>query len=437
MDAGLCVGRRVALLREASGLTRVEVAEAVGRSTEWLRAAEAGRQRLDRYAMVDALADVLGVAPGELLGLPCGREDPVTGPLHRAVPGLRRALLRVGLPARATADPPTAALRATGPFSAGARPADIASTAPRSADPSPADVLPAGPDPADRPSADALRRRLSAAVRHRQEARWTDLALALPPLLDDLRAHTADAPAGAEPSRLLARALHETALLSKRLGALDLAALAAAEVRHLAEPAADPVLSASALWLQAEVDLCAGAVSEAAACLDAGLAATGAVLGRADPQAWAVWGTLHLVSAVLEGQRGRQAESSAHLAEAASALAHTDVPSSGPTGFGEGEWAVHTVHAALELGEDLGALARIEGMDLRVLPAERRARHGIDRARAAARAGNTVGAAGELLAADRVASQVVRTHPLVGELLRTVPSSRPVVDAAARLGVRL
>ncbi|GAA4835204.1 helix-turn-helix transcriptional regulator [Kitasatospora terrestris] len=437
MDAGLCVGRRVALLREASGLTRAEVAEAVGRSTEWLRAAEAGRQRLDRYAMVDALADALGVAPGELLGLPCGREDPVTGPLHRAVPALRRALLRSGIPARAAADLPGADLPSTGSLSAGARPAGTAATGARSAGPSPAHVFTAGPDPADRPSVDALRHRLSAAVRHRQEARWTNLALALPPLMDDLRARTADAPADTEPSRLLARALHEAALLAKRLGALDLAALAAAEVRHLAEPAADPVLSASALWLQAEVGLAAGAVSEAAECLDAGLAAAGAVLGRAAPQAWAVWGTLHLVSAVLEGQRGRQAESSAHLAEAASALAHTDASSSGPTGFGEGEWAVHTVHAALELGEDLGALARIEGMDLRALPAERRARHGIDRARAAARAGDAVGAAGELLAADRVAAQVVRTHPLAGELLRTAPSSRPVADAAARLGVRL
>ncbi|WP_253800271.1 helix-turn-helix domain-containing protein [Kitasatospora paracochleata] len=391
MDVTLCVGQRAGRQREALGLTRGEVAEAVGRSPDWLRAAEAGRQRIDRQAMVDALADALGVSPGELLGVPCGREDGVAGPVHRALPGLRRALLRSGLPVPATADPPPI---------------------------------------------EALRRRLAAASRLRDSAAWADLALKLPALLDDLRGATAHDPTGVEPAGLLADALHETSLLVKRLGAYDLAALAAAEVRHLAAALDDPARSASALWLQAELALCTGAVAEASGCLEAGLASTDALLGRADPQVWAVWGTLHLVAAVLEGGRGLQAQSSAHLAEAAAALAHTDPVTAGRTGFGVGEWAVHTVHAALELGEDLGALARIEGVDLSGLPAARRARHGIDRARAQFRAGEVTAGLGELLAADRAGAAVVRTHPLVGELLRTAPG-RTVAPTAERLGVRL
>ncbi|MEV4558170.1 helix-turn-helix transcriptional regulator [Kitasatospora sp. NPDC049285] len=374
------------LLREAFGLSRAEVADAVGRNPDWLRTVEAGRQRIDRQAMLVALADALGVSTGELLGVPCGREDPVAGATHRALPALRRAVLRTALP------------------------------------PGPA---------AQRGSAGGLRGRLSAVTGLRREARWTDLALTLPALLDDLRA--AESP---EVTDLLAAALHESALLAKRLGAHDLAALAAAEARRSATAGGDPALVASTVWLQAEVALSAGATDEAAALLEAGLAAAGGLLGRQDRHAWAVWGTLHLVSAVLEGQRGRQAESSGHLAEAAAALAHTDASTAGATGFGEGEWAVHTVHAALELGEDLGALERIDGMDLGDLPAERRARHGIDRARVLARVGDAAGAARELLAADRVGAQVVRTHPLVAELLRTAPAAA-VADAAATLGVPL
>ncbi|MCG6498395.1 helix-turn-helix domain-containing protein [Kitasatospora sp. A2-31] len=424
------MGQRVGRLRETFGLSRAQVADAVGRNPEWLRTLEAGRQRIDRYAMVGALAEALGVLPGDLLGVPCGREDAGAGAVHRALPALRRAVLRLESPA----------------------------------------AVEAAPERVDR-----LRRRLTAMNGLRRDARWTDLALGLPALLDDLRsppgadratdglqslpdegrdgsdrgteglrpggprpggARAEQDGAGPEPARLLTEALHEAALLAKRLGACDLAALAAAEARRSALAAGDPALVASTRWLQAEVALSSGATDEAAVLLEAGLAATDRLLGRADRHAWAVWGTLHLVSAVLEGQRGRQAECSAHLAEAAAAVAHTDPSTAGSTGFGEAEWAVHAVHAALELGEDLGALGRIDGVDLRPLPADRRARHGIDRARALARAGDAAGAAAELLAADRVGSQVVRTHPLVGELLRTAPT-RATAEAAAALGVRL
>ncbi|MEV4614931.1 helix-turn-helix transcriptional regulator [Kitasatospora sp. NPDC049258] len=374
------MGQRVGRFRLAFGLTRAQLAAAVGRNTEWLKGVESGRQRLDRYAMIHALAEALGVAPGDLLGLPCGREDPQAAPAHRALAALRPAVLRTGL-----------------------------------SSPS------AGPaEPVER-----LRNRLGAAVRLRAAGRYADLAAELTLLLDGLNAGppdpSADPDADATSAGLLVGALHETAMLAKRLGAPDLAALAANEARTRVAVRADPVETAAAQWLGAEVCLAAGAVREAAALIDSGLSGTDAILGRSGPQAWRIWGTLHLVGAVVEAQGGRQAESSLHLADAAAAVAHTGAGELDRTGFGTGEWALHSVHAALELGEDIEALDRVRGVDLTGLPTERQARHGIDRARAHTRAGNWDQAARELLAADRRAPQLVRSHPLVRELVLTAP----------------
>ncbi|WP_406209544.1 helix-turn-helix domain-containing protein [Kitasatospora sp. NBC_01560] len=403
MDAKTGVGVRVGRFRRAFGVTRAELAEAVGRNADWLKAVESGHRRLDRYAMVHALAEALGVAPADLLGLPCGREDGVTAPAHRALAALRPAVLRTGLP--------------PAPGAPGAREA------------------PAGPG-ASSAAVERLRGRLGTVTRLRAAGRLADLAAGLTLLLDDLTAVSA-AP-GADPDALLpalfVEALHETAMLAKRLGATDLAAVAANEARSRVAAVADPVAEAAVQWLRAEVCLAAGAVPEAAALVDAGLTTTAELLGRSGPQAWSVWGTLHLVGAVVEAQGGRQAESARHLAEAAAAVAHAAPGGLDRTGFGTGEWAVHSLHAALELGEDVGALERVHGVDTTGLPADRQARHGIDRARAHTRAGHWDQAAHELLAADRRAPQVVRSHPLVRELVGTAPR---LEAAAGRLGFAL
>ncbi|MEV6210066.1 helix-turn-helix domain-containing protein [Kitasatospora sp. NPDC051914] len=419
MAAPLSIGQRAGRYREAFGLRREEVAEAVGRSREWLRSLEGGGLQLDRYTMIHALADALGTDPGDLLLPPDSHGDPQLRRARRTVPALRRALLRVDLP-------------------------------------------PAAEPAQDRPAeADSLRRGVDEARRLQRDARYDDLGLLLPPLLDGLRGAAADTSGDdrAVVLYLLGETLHLASTLTRRLGRTDLAALAAAEALHAATATGDPLQITAADWLRAEVCAAVGAADEARALVAGGLDRLDGLLGRTGPDAaagrgagsdralWSLWGMLHAVAAVLEAQRGRQAEAADHLAGAAGAAGRLGPPAAdllapAPIAeFSAAEAAVHSVHAALELGEDLEALERIAAVDLTVLPRGRRARHGIDRARVHARAGDDYAALRELLAADRFAPQAVRAHPLVPELVlaaaRRGRASTAADEAAAHLGVEL
>ncbi|WP_371496233.1 helix-turn-helix domain-containing protein [Kitasatospora sp. NBC_00374] len=398
MAARRSIGQRVARYREASGLSRAQLAEEVGRNADWLRSVESGRLPLDRYTMVHAIAAALDADPVDLLGRPTPVGDPRTRPAHRTVPALRRALLRAGLPLTVQEEPP------------------------------PLDVL---------------RRRVDETDRLRRHAHYGELGLLLPQLLDDLRA-AADTSAGVDRDiahHLLTEARHNAAMLTKKLGHPDLATAAAAQARQAAAVPGDPLLATAAQWLQAEVCLTVGATAEAQALIDGGLARLDGLLTDTAPGAWSLWGTLHLVGAVLEAQLGRQAESAGHLTEAATAADRVGEHPGHQTEFSAGELAIHLVHAALELGADPDVLDRITEVDLSRLPRERRARHGIDRARLFARAGDDATAVRELLAADRIAPEAVRAHPLVPELVLTAAhrsrTPGPATDAARRLAIPL
>jgi hypothetical protein len=150
------------------------------------------------------------------------------------------------------------------------------------------------------------------------------------------------------------------------------------------------------------------------------------------------------VQAVAEAQDGRQAEAAAHLAEAATAAdraAQAGEDAAYQTEFSAGEQALHVVHAALELGEGRGALARVAGVDLSRLPKERRARHGIDRARAHMRDGDDATAMEEILAADRLAPEGVRSHALVRDAVATAArrgrAPRQVGEVSRRLRIQI
>jgi hypothetical protein len=277
----------------------------------------------------------------------------------------------------------------------------------------------------------------------RRHARYNDLSRILPELLTDITA-TALVFEGTDRDaahHLLAEARHNAAMMTKKLGYVDLAALAAAQALQAAQVSGDPLLVTAMEWTQAEVCLTAGASAEARALTAVGLDRVDGLLADDDDGAWSLWGTLHLVSAMLAAQGGQQEEAALHLAEAATAADRVGDRAGYQTEFSAGNQAIHVVHVALELGEGRNALDRIAHVDMSRLPKERRARHMIDRARAHVRDGDDTGAMAEILAADKIAPEGVRSHVLVQEMVTT--SARraqllgPIADVARRLKIEI
>jgi transcriptional regulator with XRE-family HTH domain len=395
-DPRSTIGQRVALLRQARGLSRDELAGAIGYSGEWLKSVELGRRQLDRFSVIQALAEALGADYTDLLGRPTPTGDPATQAAHQAIPALRRTLLRAQLP-NSTAGSPL--------------------------------PLP------------ELRTRVNRTNRQRRHARYGNLAVDLPELLTDLAA-TAAATAGAQrdvANHLLAEARHNAAMMTKKLGYVDLAALAAAQALQAALASGDPLLVTAMEWTQAEVCMTAGATDEARLLVAGGLDRVEGLLTDDDLGAWSLWGTLHLVDSVIDAQRGQQAEAANALAEAAIAADRVGSAATYQTEFTAGNRAIHVVHVALELGEGREALDRVAGIDLTSLPKERRARHGIDRARAAARDGDDAQAMHEIVTADRLSPEGVRSHPLVLDMVATAARRArtlgPVAETAKRLRI--
>jgi transcriptional regulator with XRE-family HTH domain len=70
IDDRLTIGERIAIYRARRGLTQTELANLVGYGPDWLSKIERGERPLRNVEVVDELARVLRVAPGDLLGQP-------------------------------------------------------------------------------------------------------------------------------------------------------------------------------------------------------------------------------------------------------------------------------------------------------------------------------------------------------------------------------
>jgi len=68
-DLAIEFGLRVKALRVSLGLSQQRLAEAIGKSVEWVRRIEAGRAS-PSFETISALAAALGVAPSQLFGDP-------------------------------------------------------------------------------------------------------------------------------------------------------------------------------------------------------------------------------------------------------------------------------------------------------------------------------------------------------------------------------
>ena len=291
--------------------------------------------------------------------------------------------------------------------------------------------------PADYPLRDAtqLEHDVMRAWELRQSSEYARLGGLLTDLLRDTASGQADAAASVHVHNMASSLL-------KRLGAYEMAAVAADRAFRAASRADSGLLVGAARLRVANVYLSASRHAEAVA---VAAAAADALPPRSTsaPQEIATFGALLLTAAVAAAQMGEAAQAWEFLGHAKAATSvygreHADLYAV----FGPVNLAVHGVQVATELGDGREALRRAERTDPGRMPAvllERRSTLLIDIARAQHMQRDSSAAGETLIEAERVAPLEVRysgaARGLLGDLLRVGRATARLREMADRLNV--
>jgi transcriptional regulator with XRE-family HTH domain len=360
------IGRRIARKRSARGLTQQGLADLSHVSRSLVQQVELGR-RTATPSFVAAVATALQVDPAEIYGQPYHGATVRTNRVHTAVDEMRRALICIDIP---DVDVPPRALAALA--------AEVTNL-----------------------------RKLSQAARHVQ------VGVRIPAVLNELSVHAHDSDDPRAWS-LLNSALAIAVALARRLGYNDLASFGIERAAAAALRSDDPNLSRLAELSRALLMMTIGAwkpgmklVEQAAARVD-----------RDSDQSRAVYGALHLRSAILSARAKRPGDAWEHhgLAAEVARQLPTRVPDFYGLQFNPPNVAIHGVAVAVEL-DDFDEAIRLDSvMKMPVgMPAERRAHHEIDMGRALVSAGQWERALHRLTNAERAAPQMTRFHPMARE----------------------
>lgn len=388
------IGTRVRIARNAAGLTQVELADFLNRAESWMANVESGRQPLDRYSVITAVADRCDVDVVWLLGQPYRLQRNGGSLAHAHVPALRTGLRRASL-----------ILSGHPGLSPQGGPVDLA----------------------------AMRKRSKKANNARQAANLPQVATLLPAMVEDLNTALLMS-SGAEREevyRLLIDASRTARMCLNQLGYPDLAWLSAEVAAGAARELDDPVAKAAVAWDRCGALLHQASLRETIAVADAALAdlephATGR---GAQDEAVSLRGALHLRCAIAHA-RGSQKEDAWTRIDAAL----EDADRLGPafydvdahTVFGRGTVAVHAAEAGVEVDQPDTGLTKVKEFRIEDVPSkERRTHYAIDKARALQRMGRSASAVVKLREAAAEAPYYVYADPM----------SRALVSDLARVGV--
>jgi transcriptional regulator with XRE-family HTH domain len=393
----LPVGRRVAYWRVRRRLSQQVFADRLGKSKSWVDKVERGVRALDKVSTLHEIAAVLRIDPAVLLGREARPAD--VAACAEGVERLRAALsayeVAVGLP--------------------------VAARRPR--------LPPAG-----------LAQEVAHAWTTFQHARYPQVIALAPGLLAGAQACHADDPgAGRAP---LVEAYRIVAALLVKLGEAGVGWLAAD--RAMAVAAGDPVLVAAAAVQLGQVLRASG---RARVAVSAALVAAHRIappdLDAAGPAELSLCGTL-LVQAALAAARDGDERAAADLLGEAAELAGRvgEGQDHHRTAFGPTAVDLARVVTARDLGDADEAVAWHEKTIRRDawgwLPAEHRAAHLLDAARAYLAADDPAGAGRAVVDAERTAPAEVRHRPaareLIAQVVRDPRAPGSVVRLAAALG---
>ena len=292
-------------------------------------------------------------------------------------------------------------------------------------------------DPAAQPAYDsaALQHHVLRAWELRQSAEYARLGGLLTDLLREVASGQADPAASVHVCNMASSLL-------KRLGAYEMAAVAADRAFRAASQSGSALLLGAAKLRVANVYLAASRHAEAVAV--AAAAADDLPPGRtSSPEEVATFGALLLTAAVAAAEMGEAAQAWEFLGHARAATAvcdreHADLYAV----FGPVNLAVHGVQVATELGDGREALRRAERTDPGRLPAvllERRSTLLIDMARAQHMRRDNAAAGETLIEAERIAPLEVRyngaARGLLSELLAAGRPATALREMADRLNL--
>ncbi|MGX1804367.1 helix-turn-helix domain-containing protein [Nocardia sp. NPDC055321] len=377
--AAVTIGSRIRRSRRTKKMSQATLAGLVERSESWMRGVEAGRINLDKYSVIDRLADVLDVDVTWLLGQPFGISQ---DPGHQAVPALRMALRRTGL--GLSGHP---GLRTVTPM----------------------------------PLLTDLRADVDRITRRRQAANLFEVMRELPGLAESLNtaAFTVSGTEREMVDGLIIETSHVARTVLNQLGFHDLAWTAVENATVAAARLGDPLLRACSAWERCGVLLHTDAPDEVFPIAEAALTDMEALMGAPTPRALSLWGALHLRCAVASARRHDAASAWAHLSEAEAAAARIGVDRNDfQTVFGPTNCHIHAAEIAVALDQPDIALERHSAINLALLRSkERHTRHRIEIARACGRMRHDSAAVDQLNRAIRLAPQYVYNHPSVRDLI--------------------
>ncbi|MET8552237.1 helix-turn-helix domain-containing protein [Micromonospora zamorensis] len=378
--------------RVRRGWTQQILADRLGKSKSWVDKVERGVRALDRFSVIQHIAEVLRVDASVLLGVDA--RTSVTTVATEGVDGLRAALARYDVLWKGHED------RA---------------------------ALPAGEEG----------RRVAHAWLAYEHADYPQLVRMLPDLLCEAqRAHVVVA--GAATASRLVQAYRITTSVLVKLGEPELAWLSGD--RAMAAAGADPLLAAAAAISLGQALRASGRGRLALAAMTTAAARIAPPAHEGRQQELALCGTL-LVEASLAAAASEDARRAAQLIDQAAEFAAR--VSGGHdhhrTAFGPITVEMARVLAAIDLDDGGEAITWHEKVIARSawgrLSAEQRAAHLVNVARAYLQVGDLLRAGRALVDADRTAPAEVRSLPVARTLIKAVMSRAPAPAGVARLAI--
>jgi len=376
---------RVAALRRRRGLSQRELAGALGRSESWVSQVERGVQPVERFAVLQALADGLGVSVRTLRPETAEAADTEPPRGHRnELDELRLAL--IGHPALAVLL-------------------------------NPSDEYPGLAD------LSTLRARLAEAWESVHASRFSALGQQLSALLPELET-LVRITKGAKRrvvSELLASTYQATAAGFSATGEPDAAWIAADRAIRSAEDAHSPFHVMGGLFRMAQAFIRLDRLDFAQHVASSSVEALQPLAAAPDPapEALSLLGAMHLVLAIVAARENDRHGAHDHIATARTLAQQLgeDRDDMG-TEFGPTNVELHAITVAVDLGDAGEALAAGETLKVSSLSPERQARFHLDLARAHAQRRHVGDAVDQLLAAEQRSSEQLHNHELARETIR-------------------